>query len=71
MKESCFKSLVLKFSVLFFCLYYIFKLEGLCDACLKSLRRFYDDESVAEITRVVLKRSKLFMLTKIQGNFTI
>lgn len=28
-------------------------------------------ESVAEITRVILKRSKLFMLTKIQGNFTI
>ena len=28
-------------------------------------------ESVAEITRVILKRSKLFMLTKVQGNFTI
>jgi len=28
-------------------------------------------ESLAEITRVILKRSKLFMLTKVQGNFTI
>ena len=28
-------------------------------------------EIVAEITKVILKRSKLFMLTKIQGNFTI
>ena len=42
MKEFYFESLVLKFSVLFFCLYYIFKLEGLCVGCLKSLRRFYD-----------------------------
>ena len=42
MKEFYFESLVLEFSVLFFCLYYIFKLEGLCVGCLKSLRRFYD-----------------------------